>query len=92
MHSSHELASSYAIDFVISLYLILLIGIQTSNVMGTNLVPQSKRECRSRGDGQVSWQVSQSHYCALNGPSGESGMKFSCVIMLSNSLLSISSS
>lgn len=38
MDSSRELASIYAISFVISLYLILLIGDQISDVMGLNLV------------------------------------------------------
>jgi len=33
--SARELASIYAIGFVIILYLILLIGVQTSSVTGT---------------------------------------------------------
>jgi len=45
MHSSHELASSYAIDFVISLYLILLIGIQTFDVTITKLKQIRQRVC-----------------------------------------------
>jgi hypothetical protein len=34
MDSSRELVSIYVISFVISLYLILLIGVQTFDVMG----------------------------------------------------------
>jgi hypothetical protein len=40
--------------------------------------------------GQVSWDGAYWH-CILNGLYSESGMKFSCEMMLSNSLLSISS-
>jgi hypothetical protein len=39
MDSSRELASIYTISFVISLYLILLIGIQTFNMMELKFNP-----------------------------------------------------
>jgi hypothetical protein len=39
MDSSCELVSIYAIGFVISLYLILLIGVQTSDVAGLKISP-----------------------------------------------------
>ena len=42
MDSSRELALIYAIGFIISLYLILLIGVQTSDLTATK-VPRSKR-------------------------------------------------
>jgi hypothetical protein len=41
--SSRELASIYAIGFVINLYLILLIDVQTSDLMGKSLVRGSKQ-------------------------------------------------
>jgi hypothetical protein len=37
--SSRELASIYVIGFVIILYLILIIGVQTSDVIGLNFSP-----------------------------------------------------
>jgi hypothetical protein len=40
MDSSRELASIYAMGFVISLYLILLIGVQTFNVTGLKFSPE----------------------------------------------------
>jgi uncharacterized integral membrane protein len=39
MDSSRELASIYAIGFIISLYLLLLIGVQTSDVTGLKFSP-----------------------------------------------------
>jgi hypothetical protein len=39
MDPPHEWASIYAISFVISLYLILLIGVQTSDVTRLNFSP-----------------------------------------------------
>jgi hypothetical protein len=40
MDSSRELASIYAIGFVVKLYLILLIGVQKSNVTGLKFSPE----------------------------------------------------
>jgi hypothetical protein len=39
MDSSRELASIYTISFVIRLYLILLIGVKISDVMGLKFSP-----------------------------------------------------
>jgi hypothetical protein len=43
MDSYRELVSIYTISFVINLYLILLINVQTSDVTGISLVQESKR-------------------------------------------------
>jgi hypothetical protein len=39
MDSSRELASIYAISFVINLYLIFLIGVKTSDMIGLKINP-----------------------------------------------------
>ena len=45
-YSSRELASIYAISFIISLYLILLIGVQISDLTGTKVCfPNNTKAC-----------------------------------------------
>ena len=68
LDSSRELASIYAIRFVISLHLILLIGVQTSDVMGLKLlIPGSKFVfiflLEYRNNTETRWIAYGWHFC-----------------------------